>query len=124
MLLWVRIVRTIKNPMQNRDAKILYKMEDHSLLMAITALVGGLGLKQIWDIIKKKMDINANKEARTDGFQIQVIEQLKEKIGDLEKKIDSLITENTNLREKLARMEERLLINAKKKVNRRNNETK
>ena len=110
--------------MQNRDAKILYKMEDHSLLMAITALVGGLGLKQIWDIIKKKMDINANKEARTDVFQIQVIEQLKEKIGDLEKKIDSLITENTNLREKLARMEERLLINAKKKVNRRNNETK
>jgi regulator of replication initiation timing len=70
------------------------------------------------------MDINANKDARTDDFQIQVIEQLKEKIGDLEKKIDSLITENTQLREKLARMEERLLINAKKKVNRRNNETK
>jgi predicted RNase H-like nuclease (RuvC/YqgF family) len=110
--------------MQNRDAKILYKMEDHSLLMAITALVGGLGIKQIWDIIKKKMDINANKDARTDDFQIQVIEQLKEKIGDLEKKIDSLITENTQLREKLARMEERLLINAKKKVNRRNNATK
>jgi predicted RNase H-like nuclease (RuvC/YqgF family) len=110
--------------MENRDAKILYKMEDHSLLMAITALVGGLGVKQIWDIIKKKMDINANKDARTDDFQIQVIEQLKEKIGDLEKKIDSLITENTQLREKLARMEERLLINAKKKVNRRNNETK
>ena len=110
--------------MQNKGVKILYKMEDHSLLMAITALVGGLGLKQIWDIIKKKMDIKANKEARTDGFQIQVIEQLKEKIGDLEKKIDSLITENTHLREKLARMEERLLINAKKKVNRRNNETK
>ena len=99
-------------------------MEDHSLLMAITALVGGLGIKQIWDIIKKKMDINANKDARTDDFQIQVIEQLKEKIGDLEKKIDSLITENTQLREKLARMEERLLINAKKKVNRRNNATK
>lgn len=110
--------------MENRDAKILYKMEDHSLLMAITALVGGLGIKQIWDIIKKKMDINANKDARTDDFQIQVIEQLKEKIGDLEKKIDSLITENTQLREKLARMEERLLINAKKKVNRRNNATK
>jgi hypothetical protein len=47
--------------MQSRDAKILNKMEDHSLLMAITALVGGLGLKQIWDIIKKKMDINAKK---------------------------------------------------------------
>ena len=75
--------------MENRGVKIL-RMEDHSLLMAITALVGGLGLKQIWDIIKKKMDIKASKEARTDDFQIQVIEQLKEKIGDLEKKIDSI----------------------------------
>ena len=42
--------------MQNRDVKIL-KMEDHSLLMAITALVGGLGLKQIWDIIKKTIHL-------------------------------------------------------------------
>ena len=109
--------------MLNRDVKIL-RMEDHSLLMAITALVGGLGLKQIWDIVKKKMDIKASKEARTDDFQIQVIEQLKEKIGDLEKKIDSLITENTHLREKLARMEERLILNAKKKVNRKNNAAK
>ena len=109
--------------MLNRDDKIL-RMEGHWLLMAITALVGGLGLKQIWDIIKKKMDIKASKEARTGDFQIQVIEQLKEKIGDLEKKIDSLITENTHLREKLARMEERLILNAKKKVNRKNNAAK
>jgi len=109
--------------MQNKGVKIL-KMEDHSLIVALAGIVSALGLKQIWDIIKKKMDINANKEARTDGFQFQVIQQLKEKIDDLEKKIDSLITENTHLREKLARMEERLLINAKKKVNRRNNEAK
>ena len=62
--------------MQDRGVKILNKMEDHSLLMAITALVGGLGVKQIWDIIKKKMDIKANKEARNDGFQVQVIMRL------------------------------------------------
>ena len=108
--------------MQDKAVKIL-KMEDHSLLMAITALVGGLGVKQIWDIIKKKMDIKANKEARNDGFQVQVIEQLKEKIDDLEKKIDSLIKENTQLREKLARMEERIILTAKKRVNKKN-ETK
>lgn len=109
--------------MQNKGVKIL-NMEDHSLIVALAGIVSALGLKQVWDIIKKKMDINANKNARTDGFQFQVIQQLKEKIDDLEKKIDSLITENTHLREKLARMEERLLINAKKKVNRRNNEAK
>jgi len=84
--------------------------------MAITALVGGLGIKQIWDIIKKKMDINANKDARTDDFQIQVIEQLKEKIGDLEIKIDELIEENLSLKVKVAKMEERLILNAKNRV--------
>jgi cell division protein FtsB len=109
--------------MQNKAVKILNKMEDHNLLMAITALVGGLGVKQIWDIIKKRMDIKASKEARNDGFQVQVIEQLKQKIEDLEKKIDSLIKENTQLREKLARMEERIILTAKKRVNKKN-ETK
>jgi regulator of replication initiation timing len=37
---------------------------------------------------------------------------LKRKIEELEGKIDALIEENTMLREKLARMEERLLISA------------
>jgi len=105
----------------DKGVKILNKMEDHSLLMLITSLVGALGLKSIWDIIKKRMDINAIKEARTDEFQVQVVEQLKSKIEDLETKIDALIEENGRLREKLARMEERLLINAKKRVTRKRN---
>ncbi len=96
-------------------------MEDHSLLMAITALVGGLGIKEIWQLVKKRMDIKADKEKRVDGLSIKVIEELKDKITTLEAKIDSLITENTALREKLARMEERLLLNAKAKATRKRN---
>ena len=95
------------------------QMEDHSLLMVITSLVGALGLKSIWDIIKKKLDIKAAKEERIDNLSLTVIEELKDKIGALELKIDSLITENTALREKLARMEERLVLNAKKSAGRK-----
>tara|TARA_Y100000114_G_C11743290_1_gene320204 strand:+ start:1371 stop:1697 length:327 start_codon:yes stop_codon:yes gene_type:complete len=98
-------------------------MEDHSLLMVVTSLVGALGLKSIWDIIKKRMDIKAAKEERIDNLSITVIEELKDKIVALELKIDELITENTALREKLARMEERILLSAKKSAGRKRNNT-
>ena len=98
-------------------------MEDHSLLMVVTSLVGALGLKSIWDIIKKRMDIKAAKEERIDNLSINVIEELKDKIVALELKIDELITENTALREKLARMEERILLSAKKSAGRKRNNT-
>lgn len=69
--------------------------------------------------MKKRMDINAAKEERVDGLSIKVIEELKDKISELELKIDVLITENTQLRVKLAKMEERLILNAKSKVSRK-----
>ena len=98
-------------------------MEDHSLLMVVTSLVGALGLKSIWDIVKKRMDIKAAKEERIDNLSINVIEELKDKIVALELKIDELITENTALREKLARMEERILLSAKKSAGRKRTNT-
>jgi len=65
------------------------------------------------------MDIAAAKEERVDGLSLKVIEELKDKIADLELKIDVLITENTELRVKIAKMEERLILNAKSKVSRK-----
>ena len=94
-------------------------MEDHSLIMIVSTLVGALGIKEIWNIIKKRMDISAAKEERVDGLSLKVIEELKDKISALELKIDVLITENTELRVKVAKMEERLIQNAKKSVSRR-----
>ena len=55
------------------------------------------------------------KEERQDNLQAKVIEELKNKIDGLERKIDELITENTHLRVKIAKMEERLIVNAKKR---------
>ena len=91
------------------------KMDDHNLLMLVTSLLGVLGIKEVWQILKQKIDINAKKEERQDNLQAKVIEELKNKIDGLERKIDELITENTHLRVKIAKMEERLIANAKKR---------
>ena len=92
------------------------KMDDHNLLMLVTSLLGVLGIKEVWQILKQKIDINAKKEERQDNLQAKVIEELKNKIDGLERKIDELITENTHLRVKIAKMEERLIANAKKRT--------
>tara|TARA_R100001443_G_scaffold11414_2_gene20965 strand:+ start:580 stop:903 length:324 start_codon:yes stop_codon:yes gene_type:complete len=94
-------------------------MEDHSLLVALAGIVSALGLKEIWNIVKKRMDIRASKDERADDLSIKVIHELKEKITALELKIDVLITENTELRVKIAKMEERLIQNAKKSASRK-----
>ncbi len=87
-------------------------MEDGFLI----ALIGALGIKQVWDIIKQKIDINAKKDEREDGMITDHIESLSTKISQLEKKIDELIEENLSLKVKVAKMEERLILNAKNRV--------
>jgi hypothetical protein len=95
-------------------------MNQEAWLTIITALVAALGVKELWQIwkirLEKKLEIQERNEISKDRLTALVIEDLKKKIDDLELKIDSLILENTQLREKLARMEERLLVNANKKV--------
>ena len=91
------------------------KIDDHNLILAVAGVVSALGLKEIWQLFKQKIDINAKKEERQDNLQARVIEELKNKIDGLERKIDELITENTHLRIKIAKMEERLIVNAKKR---------
>ena len=105
-------------------------MGDHDLIVLLTALASAFGLKEIWAVIKKRMDIDARKsdkkderkasyETTKDQITAQVIEELKDKIGELEAKIDELIKENIALNVKLARMEERLTQSAKKRVSRK-----
>ena len=51
--------------------------------------------------------------------QRNTVEEMTKRIILLEEKIETLIKENIMLREKLARMEERLLLNAKKSSSRK-----
>jgi len=97
-------------------------MDDHSILMAVTALISAIGLKEIWSIFKQKIDINAKKEERSDSMYAQQVAVLSNKIQQLETKIELLIEENIQLRVKVVKMEARLINSAKKKVNKRKNE--
>ena len=92
------------------------RMDDHSILMAVTALISAIGLKEVWSIWKKKMDIGVTKSERKFSVYSQNIEALTNKITELEAKIEVLITENTQLLVKVARMEEKLILNAKRRV--------
>lgn len=97
------------------------KMEDHSILMIVSTLIGALGIKEIWGIVKQKIDINAKKDEREDEVYTNQIEILTSKITQLETKIEVLIEENIQLRVKVVKMEARLINSAKKKVNKKNN---
>lgn len=80
-------------------------MEDGLLI----ALLSAFGVKEIWSIIKKKMDQNEREGDKLDQLSLKIIEELKDKIDSLELKIEELIIENTNLKIKVAKMEERLI---------------
>ena len=98
-------------------------MEPTSIITILTALVAALGVKEIWNIWKKKIDNSHKKEIQQqkslDKLSYQVIEELKIKIGELELKIDDLIEKNKQCAIKLARLEERMTLSAKKNAGRK-----
>lgn len=95
-------------------------MENEILMSILTAITSALGIKEIWLVWKKRIEIREKKITKDanlkDKLMSEVILDLKEKIEQLEEKIDELIEENTMLREKLARMEERLMMSAANKA--------
>lgn len=97
-------------------------MDDHNLLLALAGIISAFGIKEIWAIVKQKIDINAKKDEREDDVYIKQIETLTNKITQLETKIEVLIEENIQLRVKVVKMEARLINSAKKKVNKRRDE--
>jgi len=100
-------------------------MDETTLIGILVTLIGALGIKELWNIWKKKIDVQAKKDIITlsNDHQIlhEVIEEQRKTIEDmtkriiiLEDKIDQLIEENRDCAVKLARMEERILLSAKK----------
>jgi TolA-binding protein len=110
-------------------------MDDSSIIAILSAVVGALGIKEIWNIWKKKIDIQAKKDITSLHKEHQIlhevideqrntIEEMTKRIISLEEKIEALIEENKECAIKLARMEERLLANAKNKSTRKRPSTK
>ena len=102
-------------------------MDDTSLIYLVPALVAALGIKEIWQIWKKKIDQKNKRdnldETTKDQITFKVIEELKAKISELEDKIDELIEENKKCAIKLARLEERITMSAKKNAARKSKVT-
>ena len=73
-------------------------MDEGTIIPMLVALIGALGLKEGWNIWKKKID-NSN------SFKSSIREDNKNRIGD-----------NGKLRSSLARLEERILLTAKNRV--------
>jgi len=97
-------------------------MEEHTLIGVLIAIVSALGIKEIWQIWKKKIEgkqkldeISLHNDHESLKLiisdQRRMIDNLTEKIEEMEAKIDQLIEENKECAVKLARMEERLTAN-------------
>ena len=108
----------IKKSIVDRVNKIV--MNEENIWIALAGVISALGFKEVWSIIKQKIDIGAKKEKREENVYAQQIEILTNKIQQLENKIELLIEENIQLRIKVAKMSERLVTNAKKRVQKRN----
>ena len=98
-------------------------MDETTIITLLTALIAALGIKEIWQIWKKKIDQRNKRdnldETTKDQITFKVIEELKTKISELEDKIDELIEENKKCAIKLARLEERITMSAKKNAARK-----
>ena len=105
-------------------------MDETTLIGILVTLIGALGIKEIWNIWKKKIDIQGQKDLITLSKEHQIlhgvieeqrntIEDMTKRIVLLEGKIDQLIEDNKDCAIKLARMEERLLLSAKQRSTRK-----
>tara|TARA_R110002020_G_scaffold41891_9_gene123127 strand:- start:1877 stop:2287 length:411 start_codon:yes stop_codon:yes gene_type:complete len=117
------------------NKSILYKlilkngeMEIELLIYCITAIVSALGIKEVWSIWKRKIELKnqilKKNEITKDQITSKVIDELKNRIRSLESKIDDLLTMNKECAVKLARLEERVMLSAKKNSNRKTKKTK
>lgn len=93
-------------------------MDSETLIPMLVALIGALGLKEGWNIWKKKIDNSASFKSNLREDYKKRITELEDKVAELYKKLELLMEENASLKADVARLEERILITAKNRVKR------
>ena len=91
-------------------------MDSETLIPMLVALIGALGLKEGWNIWKKKIDNSASFKSSIREDNRKRIGELEEKVKGLYEKIERLLLESATLRANIARLEERILMTAKNRV--------
>lgn len=95
-------------------------MDSETLIPMLVALIGALGLKEGWNIWKKKIDNSASFKSSIREDNRKRITELENKVTELYKKIELLLEENAKLQANVARLEERILITAKNRIKNHN----
>jgi peptidoglycan hydrolase CwlO-like protein len=91
-------------------------MDAETLIPILVALIGALGLKEGWNIWKKKIDNSVSFKSSLREDNRKRITELEDKVAELYKKIEILLEENAKLQANIARLEERILLTAKNRI--------
>lgn len=91
-------------------------MDKDNIIPMLITLIGALGLKEGWNIWKKKIDKSAEAKLNRRENSKDRITELEARVDELYKKIEKLMEENASLRANIARLEERILLTAKNRL--------
>ena len=84
-------------------------MDSESLILIVSGLAGAFGIKEVWNIIKKKMDINHSVSSSHSRYKQKRIEELEDELKEANKTILDLTV-------RVSKLEERMLHVAKNRV--------
>ena len=91
-------------------------MDKDNIIPMLITLIGALGLKEGWNIWKKKIDKSAEAKLNRRENSKDRITELEARVDELYKKIEKLMEENASLKANIARLEERILLTAKNRL--------
>tara|TARA_R110000822_G_scaffold289171_1_gene410444 strand:+ start:810 stop:1079 length:270 start_codon:yes stop_codon:yes gene_type:complete len=85
------------------------KMDTETLILITSGLAGVFGIKEIWSIIKKKMDLVHSLESNSEEYKQKRIEELED---DLKIANQTIL----DLTSRVSKLEERMLHVAKNRI--------
>jgi len=84
-------------------------MDSDSLILVVGGLAGAVGIKEVWSIIRKKMDMNHSVSSSQSNYKQKRIEELEDELKQANQAILQLTV-------KVSKLEERMLHVAKNRV--------
>lgn len=84
-------------------------MDNENLVLIVGGLAGALGIKEIWNIIKKRMDMSYSVSSSQNSYKQKRIEELEDELKEANQTILDLTV-------RVSKLEERMLHVAKNRV--------
>jgi len=95
-------------------------MQNVTIISLVVGLIGALGLKEVWNIWKKKIDNSTQIKSEIRKDNKQRIRELEDQVNELRERIENLLLENADIKVNVARLEERILLTAKNRIKNKN----